>query len=90
MESNFSCVKLDSDWKELFDRSHKSEKYAKSDERASFMYTRMALELIVDFIYEYEGLGNQNDKLFNKTESRSFTSLYNTPHSLDRNDDLLS
>lgn len=75
MESNFSFLKLDSDWKELFDRSHKSEKYAKSDERASFMYTRMALELIVDFIYEYEGLGNQNDKLFNKTESRSFTSL---------------
>lgn len=50
MKSNFEF--LADEWKALFDRAKSAEEYAYPDIRASYVFSRMALELAIKLIYE--------------------------------------
>ncbi len=50
MNSNFQFI--NKKWPEVFDRFQKAEKYAISDPRTSLTYSRMGLELCINWMYE--------------------------------------
>jgi hypothetical protein len=75
MNSNFDFLEEVNDWKDLIERSKNSEKFAIPDDRVSFIYSRMALELIVGLIYQYEGFDGRNIDLFNKIQNKEFNSI---------------
>jgi len=52
MESNFDFLKPE--FVELFDAARRAESYARSDARASCVYSRMALETAVLWLYEHD------------------------------------
>lgn len=49
MQTNFHF--LQNEWPTFFDRAHRAEKLARTDARASLAYSRMALELAVNWMY---------------------------------------
>jgi hypothetical protein len=73
--SNFDFLEEEINWENLFERSKNSERFAIPDDRVSFIYSRMALELIIELIYEYEGLNSRNKDLFKKIDNQEFNSI---------------
>lgn len=76
--TNFAFLESETEWKEIFNRSKNSEKFAIPDDRVSFIYSRMALELIIELIYEYEGFETRNKDLFKKIDNPEFHSIIST------------
>jgi len=80
ISSNFIFFNEDPDWEELRKRCYKAEKFAISDKRTSFIYSRMALEIAIEFIFQFEGLNRRLKTLADKLNDREFSSIL--PNSL--------
>ena len=52
MKTNFHF--LENEWQELFQRAVKAERFVITDPRTSLTYSRMALELAINWMYKHD------------------------------------